>query len=780
MIIIPPMHYAKIKNPAIKDEKGNYKLDKNGQVKLADSEVEIRLNDNFPSPFSLFYGEELVGEVEKLNFISTNKALHLRCLRNFTDREGIQRKVGEEWNFIGPKVYIPTQEIEIKSKVEARIIRPCHALKLKARQNFIDRNTISRNAGEEWIERKPGAFIPDVYEEIVNLQAPIILNEKQALYLQALKSFTDCYGNKHKAGDEWLITPNISSWHVLDIYEKKIKILDLTILTKEDYAILLNPIDSKTGKNQKGAKKLIVGELNFFLCPGEELEQGIQKVKILNENQAVLLQAKEKFIDPKGELRVPGDKWMIRGPSKFIPPIEVDIMENRSLIPLDENEGIYVRDCKSGTVRSVIGKAYMLEANEELWEKELSEIEEKILVDSKPCSKKRDKTRVVTYECPYNTIMQIYNFKSESSRIIFGPELVMLEPDEQFCLMSLSGKTPKIPGVIKTLYLSMGPTYTTDKIEVETSDHALLIIEVSYNWFFDSKKTENSERHLKIFSVRDCIGEMCSIMASRVRGAVAEMTLNEFHKSSAKAIRKAVMGANIEGKISDKFLFENNLMAISNVDIKNISTKDQATKEKLEKTVNKAIELTTKSQEEEAKAQAQAREQEAKSLLQRKKNEDNQVIEELKNPLYQLKSKTKTISEIGEKEALAKAEANRLQIESQSKIQMARNNKELQNMKYNFEMEIDKLKHQINLQYESSKSSIMLNEKKIISDLESQKFEKIINAIGQETIVEISKSGPESQVRLLEGLGLEGYIMTNGNNPINLFNFGKNIAKEDL
>lgn len=776
MIIIPPMNYARIKNPAIKDKDGNVVLDKNGQVKLADSEIEIRLNEDYPSPFFLYYGEELQGKVEKLLFVRTNMAIHLNCTRNFVDRNKVERKVGDEWIFIGPKLYIPTQEVEIKKTISAKIIKPCYALRLKAKQTFEDRNGIKRTAGEEWIERKPGAYVPDVYEEVVNLQAPIILNEKQALHLQAIKSFTDCYGNSHKAGDEWLIKPSQSSWHVLDIYEKRIKIVDMTILTKDDYAILLNPLNPETGKNQKGAKKLLVGELNFFLQPGEELERGIQNVKVLNENEAVLLQAKEKFKDQNGEIRVPGDKWMIRGPCKFVPPLEVDILQDRKLIPLDKKEGIYVRDCKTGTVRSVIGQAYMLEANEELWEKELSDIEEKIILDSKPGSGARDKTRVVSYQCPYNSIMQIYNFKSESSRIVLGPDLVMLEPDEQFCLMSLSGKTPKVPGIIKTLYLSMGPTYTTDKIEVETSDHALLIIEVAYNWYFDAKRDE-PEKHLKIFSVRDCIGEMCSIMASRVRGSVAEMTLNEFHKNSARTIRKSVMGSNKEGKISDKFLFENNLLAISNVDIKNITTKDEATKEKLQVTVNKAIEMTTKSQEEEAKAQAEAREQEAKSLLQRKINDDNRMLEELKKPLYELKSKTQTIQETGEKEAYAKAYANKLQIESHSKIKIAKNNKEFLNLKNNFDLEIQKLNHSIKLKYEQDKSSITLNTKKAITDLETDKFERIIQAIGQDTMVEISRAGPESQVKLLQALGLEGYIMTDGNNPINLFNFGNKLAE---
>ena len=777
MIVIPPMNYAKIKNPVMKDKEGNVLLDKNGQAKLADSEIEIRLHEKYNSPFYLHYGEELVGKVEKLLFVKNNVALHLKCIRSYLDETtNKKREVGDEWMFYGPKQFIPTQEVNMIKIVESIIIKPCNALRLKALYNFTDRNGVERKADEEWIERTVGSYIPDVYEKVISYQTPIILKETQALHLRAIRSFTDYYGQPHKAGDEWLIKPSTSTWHIKDIYEEQVKIVDLTILTKEDYVVLINPIDPNTGKNQKGAKKLIIGETTFFLQPGENFEKGIQKVKILNENQSLLLQAKEKFKDDKGEVKVPGDKWLIRGPCKFIPPIEVEIIAQRDLIPLDEKEGIYVRDCKNGTVRSVIGKSYMLEANEELWEKDLSSIEEKIILDSKPGSGQRDKTRVVTYQCPYNTIMQIYNFKTELRRIVFGPELVMLEPDEQFCLMSLSGKTPKVPGVIKTLYLSMGPTYTTDKIEVETSDHALLVIEVSFNWFFDAKPNEN-EKHLKIFSVRDCIGEMCSIMASRVRGAVAEMTLNEFHKSSARTIRKAVMGINNEGKINDKFLFENNLLAISNVDIKNISTKDEKTKEKLQVTVNKAIELTTKSQEEEAKAQADARDQEAKSLLQRKINEDNKSIEELRKPLYELKSKTQTISEIGVKEALANANASTQYIESHTKINIAKNNKEINNLRNTLELEIEKLGHTIKMNYNKEKNEIELNEKNILSQVETEKFAKVIKAIGQDTLVKISQAGPEAQVKLLDALGLEGFIMTDGNNPINLFDFANNIAK---
>lgn len=42
---------------------------------------------------------------------------------------------------------------------------------------------------------------------------------------------------------------------------------------------------------------------------------------------------------------------MIRGPLEYVPPVEVEVVIRRDSIPLDENEGIYVRDIKTGKVR---------------------------------------------------------------------------------------------------------------------------------------------------------------------------------------------------------------------------------------------------------------------------------------------------------------------------------------------------------------------------------------------------------------------------------------------
>lgn len=56
-----------------------------------------------------------------------------------------------------------------------------------------------------------------------------------------------------------------------------------------------------------------------------------------------------------------------------------------------------------------------------------------------------------------------------------------------------------------------------------------------------------------------------------------------------------------------------------------------------------------------------------------------------------------------------------------------------------------------------------------MSEIESNKFKDIVDAIGKTTLVAMAQAGPEFQAELLKGLGLTGFIMTDGNNPINLF-----------
>jgi major vault protein len=121
----------------------------------------------------------------------------------------------------------------------------------------------------------------------------------------------------------------------------------------------LNPVDEK-GQNQLGKKILKTGPQSFFVQPGEEIANGIQKVYLLGEDEALLVRAEETHTDAEGKLRNAVDRWMIFGPCRYVPPVEVFIIQSRKSIPLDKNEGIYVRDNREGSIRSITGKTYML------------------------------------------------------------------------------------------------------------------------------------------------------------------------------------------------------------------------------------------------------------------------------------------------------------------------------------------------------------------------------------------------------------------------------------
>jgi len=64
------------------------------------------------------------------------------------------------------------------------------------------------------------------------------------------------------------------------------------------------------------------------------------------------MQASEKFND-KNEIRNPGDKYLIFGPTSYVPPLEASILSRRKRIPLKTNEGIYVRNIRTGNIRTV-------------------------------------------------------------------------------------------------------------------------------------------------------------------------------------------------------------------------------------------------------------------------------------------------------------------------------------------------------------------------------------------------------------------------------------------
>ncbi|KAF3845862.1 hypothetical protein F7725_002940 [Dissostichus mawsoni] len=778
MVMVPPRHYCVVLNPVARDDDKQVLFDQSGQAKLRHADLEIRLTQD---PFPLYPGEE----VQQIVFPDT--ALRLQALLDFEEERGQKRVAGDEWLFEGPGTYIPRKEVAVLETIKATVIRENQAIRLRARKEGVDRGGVRRVTGEEWLVSKVGAYLPGAQEEVLDIVNAFILTDKKALHVRALRPFKDAGGRDRRTGEEWLVTMADREAHIPSVAEEVVGVVDVTTLSSRHYCVILDPV-GHDGKPQLGQKRVVK--------PGEQLELGIQDVYVLSEEEGLVLRARDEEQEEEEEeeqeerakrsrrsavLRRPGDRWMLRGPIEYVPPATVEVMVRRQAIPLDENEGIYVRDIKTGKVRAVIGQTYMLTQDEELWQKELPANVEVLLASpldpvadrsdrsKMGVSRPRDKTRVVSFRVPHNAAVQVYDYREKKARVLFGPEMVMLGPDEQFTVLSLSGDKPKRANVIKAICLLLGPDFFTDIITIETADHARLQLQLSYNWNFDVKRPVSLEDSVSLFSVPDFVGDSCKAIASRVRGAVASVQFDDFHKNSNRIICSAVFGFDEKMAVRSTLRFPQNKLVISSVDIQSVEPVDQRTRDSLQKSVQLAIEITTNSQEAAARHEAERLEQEARGKLERQRITDQAQAERARRELLELEALSAAVESTGAAKAEAQSRAEAARIHGEAAVNEAKLKAEAQTIEA--EAELQRLSHarEQELNYKKQMDALEVDKQKSMANIESERFSQLVQSLGSDTLKEMARAGPELQVKMLQALGLKSTLITDGSSPINLF-----------
>ncbi|GFO34278.1 major vault protein [Plakobranchus ocellatus] len=803
MVVVPLGHYCVINDPVKEYIDGE-------KCSLYIGQKSIKFHGE---PFALYPGEWLADAqsfgkeshsyrdaIKPLPVVKANCALRLIADLDHDDN-GVERKAGDKWQLVGPVTYKPRPEVSVEGLISPTIIKSGQVIKIRATQDTVDTNGRDRVTGEEWLVKKPGAYLPGVFEEVVHVDSSYTITPHTALHLKATMTLTDAMGKQRHAGEEWLLTSDMMTEYLGQVGVEVVKVVKLTVVKKGQYAVILNPVD-ENGKAQLGQKSLRVGLCSFFLHPYESLQmQSVQNAVILSEQESLVLQAINDFTDIMDEKKVKrktGDLWLINGPCNYIPPIEVEIIKQRSTIPLNKNDGIYVQNLRTGKVRLVMGPcAYRLTATEELWEKKLSKETEELLsvgggmgsgdirklayfeqsIDPN-IAKGRDKTRVVTYRCPSNTAVQINNYQMKTARVVFGPDLVVLGPHENFNVLRLSAGKPKVKGALKSLCLMLGPDFISDIIEVETSDHARLRIQLSFNNYFEVDKTDEASAR-KIFSVPDFIGFACRQLGGRIRARVALTTFDEFHRYSAPIIQAAVFGPTEAGEPAGKLRFSANNLVISGVDVQSIEPVDVKMRDSLSKSVQLAIEIATKSIEAAASHEAAREEQIARGHLERQILMTEKESERERVKLYELKAQTAAVESTGQAKAEAQAQAERLLIEGQSDIEVAKLKAEAANIEDSSLLSIKVMLQKSDIDHNRKVNVMEIEKQKSFSQIEVNKFREMVNALGPATIVAMANAGPQNQLNLLKGLGLESVLLTDGNSPINLINTAAGLVGKD-
>jgi len=209
---------------------------------------------------------------------------------------------------------------------------------------------------------------------------------------------------------------------------------------------------------------------------------------------------------------------------------------------------------------------------------------------------------------------------------------------------------------------------------------------------------------------------------------------------------------------------------ITNIDIQSVEPVDQRTRDSLQKSVQLAIEITTKSQEASARHDAQRLEQEARGKLERQKILDEAEAEKARTALLQLQAHSSAVQSTGQATAEAKARAESANIEGEAAIKQAQLKAQATEIESNTELAQLVAMQTTELEHQRSLAQLELSKAKQLAAIEAQKFKSIVKTIGADTIAAIATAGPKLQADLLQGLGLKSFLITDGNSPVNLFN----------
>ena len=80
--------------------------------------------------------------------------------------------------------YIPNKQVVVEDTVRATVIKPNQAIRLRARKECMDRDGRPRVTGEEWLNKKTGAYLPGAYEEVVDIVNAYVLTEKVMKFIR--------------------------------------------------------------------------------------------------------------------------------------------------------------------------------------------------------------------------------------------------------------------------------------------------------------------------------------------------------------------------------------------------------------------------------------------------------------------------------------------------------------------------------------------------------------------------------------------------------------------
>lgn len=256
---------------------------------------------------------------------------------------------------------------------------------------------------------------------------------------------------------------------------------------------------------------------------------------------------------PAGRYRAGQEHFLSGRDGYFFPSEVLEVLGEVSSIPLAEKEAVYVRELATGQIRTVSGPIAFLPDPT------------RVQVVRRPLdaeTKRRwgltrhDEGRAPAITIPPSTAVLVT--ARTRREVVRGPQVRILDFDEELGVLSLSTGTPKTDAaVLTTCFLQIDGNKVSDVLEVQTSDHVRLEVRLSYRVGFNSTAGADDARW---FNVGNYVALLCDHLGSVVRAAVRSTPIERMHAQSAEVLRTAVLGSKSSDKRAGREFMENGML----------------------------------------------------------------------------------------------------------------------------------------------------------------------------------------------------------------------------
>lgn len=119
--------------------------------------------------------------------------------------------------------------------------------------------------------------------------------------------------------------------------------------------------------------------------------------------------------------------------------------------------------------------------------------------------------------------------------------------------------------------------------------------------------------------------------------------------------------------------------------------------------------------------------------------------------------------------------AEQYDIEGKAKVKIAELQAKARKILAQSELAFEKEKIALEMMREKRLKDVEIRRAKELGDLEGGKLKQYVECLGRDTLVQLSRAGPDAQAEILGSLGLQGYMIMDSVNPVNLFSSASGI-----